>query len=892
MRGLHDLIGVWRRLAALIRRRRIARDIDDELAFHLAMRRADLAQDGAADPDRAARQQFGNVALLRDRTRDMWTFPSVESIVQDARFAVRTLIKAPGFTLVAAFALAVGIGANTAIFSLVDAVLVRGLPYADADRLVVLIGNVRRQTVERRGGSFPDYLDWRDQAASYEAMAAYTGSTTTVTSGSGDAERITIEAVSAPYFDVLGVAAGAGRTFRRDEDAVEGRDAVVVLGHGLWQRRFGGDAGVIGRTITLGTQPYEVVGVMPAGFTGLTDQAELWVPFTMSSLSGYALAQRGNRGLQVIARLRPGVTTDQAAAEMASISARLEAEYPDTNEARGVEVAPLPALTFGQIQPAVLALMVAVAFVLLIACANVANLLIGRSELRQKEIAVRTALGAGRARLLRQLVTESCVLAVIGAGLGLALASVALNLLVASTPLTLPTYVHPGLSLRVLAFTTGVALACGLLLGVAPALHARGGRISEALKDSARGSSGAAAQRLRGVLVVVEVSLAVILLVGAGMMIRTVSNLSAIDPGYDIERVLTLNVSVPRQQPAADAAPDGPPPPFVTPPRDLIARLEALPGVTAASLSSDYPLSGNSSAVFYAAEGDDTTAAGTRPRAYVHRVTPGFFETLGIPLEQGRPFLESELTPDAIAVIVSAGVVQRFWPGQNAVGKRVKLGSLAAATPWLSIVGVVPEVRFRGLPENPTSDPDLYFPYVDRGVQAVMVRTAVPPESVTALVSAEIRLESPDIVVYDVSTMATLVDAQTAQQRFTTWLMGVFAGVALLLSIVGIYGVMSYLVAQRSREFGIRLALGAGRAGIIRLVLAHGARLIAVGLAIGTVAAVGLSRLLEALVFRVTVADASAAGAVALLALVAIAACLAPALRATRVEPVVALRND
>jgi predicted permease len=890
MAGQHDVIGIWRRLTALVRRRRIDRDIDDELAFHLAMRRADLAHDGAADPDRAARRHFGNVALVRDRTRDMWTFPSFESVVQDARFAVRTLIKAPGFTLVAVFALAVGIGANTAIFSLVDSMLVRGLPYPESERLVVLIGDVRRQAVERRGGSYPDFLDWRAQAASYDGMAAYVGSTTTVGGGSGDPERIGIEAVSAPYFDVLGVSPVAGRVFRPDEDEAAGRDAVVVMGHDLWQRRFGGDPAVLGRTILLGANPYQIIGVMPAGFTGLTDQAELWMPFMMS---GFTLDQRGSRYLQAVARLRPGASVEQATTEIDGIAARLEAAYPDTNDARGVEIAPLSTLTFGPLRPAVLALMAAVSFVLLIACANVANLLIGRSELRQKEIAVRSALGAGRGRLLRQLVTESCVLAGIGAALGVLLAKVALDLLVASTPLTLPTFVEPGLNLPVLAFTSAVALACGLLLGVAPALHSRTGRIGDVLKDSARGSSGAATHRLRGVLVVAEVSLAVVLLAGAGMMIQTVRNLAAIDPGYDVDDVLTLNVSVPRRAGDATASASNPaPPPFVTPPRDLVARLEALPGVTAASLSSDYPLSGNSSAVFYAAEGDDTTAAGTRPRAYVHRVTPGFFDTLGIPIVQGRTFLESELTADAASIVVSEGVVQRFWPGQNAAGKRVKLGSLAADTPWLSIVGVVPEVRFRGLPENPTGDPDLYFPYVDRGIQAVMVRTAVPPESVAASVRGEIRLASPDIVVYDVSTMATLAGAQTAQPRFTTWLMGVFAGVALLLSVVGIYGVMSYLVTQRSREFGIRLALGAGRMEIVRLVLGHGTRLIAVGLAIGAAAAFGLSRLLDALVFQVAVTDLSAAAAVALLAFVAVAACVIPALRATRVEPVVALRSE
>jgi putative ABC transport system permease protein len=889
MKLLHDLIGAWHRLTGFARRRRIAREVDEEVAFHLAMRERDQQAGGLAPDDarRAARRRFGNPTAISESTRDMWTFPSFDSLVQDVRFALRTLRKSPGFTFVAVFALAVGIGANTAIFSLVDAMLVRGLPYSDADRLVVLIGNVQRVELERRGASFPDYLDWREQSTRFEAMAAYRGTATTV-SEPGDPERIQIEAVSAPYFDVLGVSPAIGRIFRLDEDTDSGGPRVVVLSHGLWQRRFGGDPSVVGRTLRLGPATWEIVGVMPPGFAGLTDAAELWIPFT---LSGFPLDSRGTRAFSAIARLRSDASVEAARTELDTISRRLEAAYPETNEKRGVEISPLSVETFGQVQPAVMALMAAVGFVLLIACANVANLQISRSETRQREIAVRTALGAGRMRLLRQLITESLVLAGLGAIAGLGVAHVAVQSLVAASPVSLPSFAAPGLNGWVLLFTAGVAIACGLILGVAPALHSRISRLADVLKASARGSSGSTS-RLRAGLVVAEVTLAVVLVAGAGLMIRTVQNLTAIDPGFDTESMLVLNVSVPRAQAAADASADAPPPPFVVSSRELIDRLEALPGVRSASLASDLPLQGGGSAIFYAADGDTTTNAEARPRAYVHRVTSGFFDTMGIPFTHGRTFELAELTPDSTAVIVTEALVRRFWPGQDPVGRRVKPGSAESPGPWLTIVGVVPDLKYRALPDNPTTDPDLFFPYVDRGVQAVMLRTDVDPASLIDSVRGTLRELDRTIVVFQDQPMRDIVAGWSQQSRFTTWLMGVFAATALLLAVVGIYGVMSYLVSQRTREFGIRLALGAGSGQILRVVMRQGAMLVAAGLVIGTAAAFGLARWIEALLFQVSTTDASAFAAIALMGVVALLACAVPAWRATRVDPVDALRAE
>ena len=890
MRGwLHGLLAFLNRAAAVARRRRIRQSIDEELDFHLAMRQAREQHAGLATEEarRVARRRFGNRTAIAEETREMWTFPSFESMIRDVRFALRSLRKAPAFAAVIVGTLALAIGANTAIFSLVDAILVRGLPYPEAERLVVLVGNVQRETIERRGGSYPDYLDWKAQARHFEGMAAYDSLSMTL-AGNGDPDRLALETVSAGYFDVLGVAPIAGRTFQDSEDQGPGSHRVVVLGHALWQQRFGGDTGVIGRTIRLGANAYEVIGVMPPGFAGITDQATMWIPFT---LGGYSLDERGSRGFQVIARLKAGATLAQAQSDLDVISARLEAAYPATNEKRGVEVSPLTAETFGQIQPVVLALMAAVGCVLLIACANVANLLVGRSEARQQEIAIRTALGAGRLRLLRQLVTESLVLTALGGLAGIGLAHVALRLLVASSPVTLPSFVQPSLDTSVLLFTAAISLACGLLLGIAPAAHARAGVLHDALKSTSRGSSGTHS-RVRSALVVAEVTLAVVLVIAAGLLIRTVRNLTAVDPGYDTAPLLTLNVGTPRGLAAADAPADAPPLPFVVSWRQLLEQIEAVPGVASASLASDLPLQGGGSAIFYTAEGDATTDAESRPRAYVHRITPGFFETLGVPMVAGRTFEPAELNAESTAVIVSERVTRRFWPGLDAIGRRIKPGGPSSPGPWFTIVGVVPDLKYRALPDNPTQDPDLYFPYVDRPVHALLIRAENDPVSVTGSVREAIRRLSDQTVTYNVAPMRDVVDGWTAQSRFTGWLMAVFAATALLLAVIGIYGVMSYLVSQRTREFGIRLALGARPVEIVRGVMRQAAWRIASGVILGAAAALAVTRWMEALLFGVSTTSPAAFAPILLLAAVALLACAVPAVRASRIAPVEALRTD
>ena len=881
------LTSVRVRCSRIFFRRRLEQELDDEFAFHLAMKRADNVEGGAdaAEASRDARRQFGNMASLKEQTREMWTFPSVESLVQDMRYALRTLRRSPGFTIVAVVALALGIGANSAIFSLVDAVLLRGVPYQHADRLVVLIGNVQRTTVERRGNSFPDHADWRAQASSFDDIAAYSQLTLPLNTG-GDPRPINVEAVSAPYFALLSVGPASGRIFRPEEEQVAGRNAVVVLSDGLWRREFGADPSIVGRDIDLGSRRYSVVGVMPPGFTGVTDSADVWIPFAMS---GTPLENRGNRGFMSLGRLKPGVSIAQAQSEMTTISKRLEAAYPATNEKRGVEVARLSSIVYGNLGGSLLALMASVVFVLLIACANVANLLISRAETRHTEMAVRAALGAGRARLLRQLVTESCVLAAIGAVAGLGLAKLALALLVTSSPISLPTFSQPALNLTVVLFTIGATCLCGVLLGLVPALRTRSSRAADALRAS-RGSTGGASRSARGGLVVAEIALTVVLLVGAGLMIRTVRNLSAVEPGFDATGILTLNVAVPRL--ANQAPTTAGPAPFVATATGLFDRIKSVPGVTDVSLVSDVPLSGNSSAVFYAAEGDATTDAQTAPRAYVHRITPEFFQTLRVPFRAGRTFELPEISAASTAVIVSEPLVARFWPNQDPIGKRIKPGGPASTAPWLTIVGVVPQLKYRGLPTNPTADPDIFLPLVDRGGYGVIVRTAGDPAAIEASVRSAIRQAAVGLVVSGVAPLRQLVDAQTAQARFTSWVLGVFAAAALTLAAIGIYGVMSYLVSQRRREFGIRLALGASTGAIVALVLRNGVKLVAIGLVMGAAAAAALVRLIATLLFDVQATDPAPIIAVGLLAIVAITACAVPALRAARTNPATITGNE
>jgi len=888
--GAMPLRTIWHRLRALVLRRRLDRDLHEEMAFHLTMREAEHRARGldAADARAATLRQFGNVTLLTERTRDMWVFPRLETIRQDVRYAVRLLRRSPAFSLVSIAVLALGIGSNITIFAMLDAVTRRVLPYPAPDRLVVLWGNVQREKVERRGASYPDFLDWRAQATRFDGMAAATDTRLTL-SGAGDAVRIPAEFVSASYFSALGVTPAIGRTFLPEEDDVAHRTPVVVLSDGLWRRAFGGDPRVVGQRVLLSGQPYTVVGIMRPGFVGLTDRADAWVPFVMSD-SPDGLADRGSRSFNAVARLKPGVTIAAARTEMDGISRRLERAYPATNDKRGVEVEPLDQELLGVYRPGLRMLMGAVAFILLIGCANVVNLQLARAETRRREIAVRTAMGAAWTRVVRQLVTEAALLTALAAGVGIVLAHWSIATLLRHSPVEFPSFVHPHLSGRVLAFTIAVTSVCAIVMGLAPAAHGRVERLADALRSSERGSSAGTARRTRGALVVAEVASALILVAGAGLMIRSAQRLMAVDPGFDPRGVIALRVSIPR---AAPSAPDAPARLEISA-RVLLDRIRGLPGVVAASLVTDPPFSGLESAVFYGAEGQPALDAQHRPRAYVHSVTPEFFKTMGIRQLAGRTFSETEQTPSVATVVVSEQVVRRFWPGQDPIGKRIKIGGVTSTySRWLTIVGVVADVKYRGLPENPTSDPDLYFPFTDRNPQiSLVVRADGDASSLAAPIRRLVREIDPNVPVYAVNTMDSAIAEQTARARFTTWIMSGFGALALLLASIGVYGVMAYLVARRRRELGIRMELGADRRTIVRLVVRGGGRLIAVGLAGGIAGVVVLERLARTLLFGVGAFDPATCAAAAVLGITGLLACYLPALRAARVSPLEAFRAD
>jgi predicted permease len=805
-------------------------------------------------------------------------------MLQDLRYAVRMLRSNPGFAAVAVLALALGIGANTSIFTVVNAVLIQPLPYPEPDNLVVLWGNVVRTKVERRGTSYPDYADWRDQNGSFQAMAAVTDNGFLLT-GVDEPERVLGEFVSAPYFDLLGVRPSRGRTFRPEEDQVPQKFPVVVIGDGFWKRRFGSDPAVIGKSLTLNARSYNIIGVMPPEFRGYSDNAELWVPFMMAG-TAQDFQERGSRGFIALARLKPGVRIAQAQVEMDGISKRLEQAYPATNQKRGVEVIRLDRELFGDFRTPLFVLLGAVGFVLLIACANVANLLLARSEARQKEIAIRSALGAGHSRLLRQLITESCLLSLLGAGAGVLLSLWGVQALIAFSPVPFPSFIRPKVDATVAGFTLAAALASGLLLGLAPALHARASALHDVLKEAGgRAGDSRRRQRFRQALVVAEISLALVLLIGAGLSIRSFQRLSAIDPGFDASHLLTLRLNLPAAAPDART---------VVSARQIIERVRQVPSVQSVSVASDVPLTGGGSAIFYTAEGQPPVTAQNMPRAYIHRVAPDFFSTLRVPLRAGRTFSETEIAGQSNVVIVSEGVIRRFWPGQDGVGKRVKPGNPSSQQPWLTIIGVVGEMKYRGLPENPTGDPDVYFPFSERqrGFM-LLVRTPLDPGSLSSAVRAAIRSVDPTVVVFNVATMTERIGRQTARWRFTGWIMAIFAGLALLLALIGVYGVMSFVVAQRTREIGVRMAMGAQPWDVLRMVLGSAMALIGAGVLAGVALAAALTRLMGTLLYGVSPTDPVTFTIVSLLlVMTGLVATYIPARRATSVDPLSALRYE
>jgi putative ABC transport system permease protein len=839
---------------------------------------------GLAESDLLARElkrvergvQHEPLTLGKERTN------LLGDLSQDLRYGMRMLLKNPGFTIVAIIALALGIGANTAIFSVVNTVLLRPLPYKDPDRLVMVWEDNSKQGFPRDTPAAANYVDWRDQNNVFEGMAAMAEISFNLT-GAGDPERVDGRRVSASLFSLLGVEPQLGRAFRPEEDR-PGANHVVIMSHGLWQRRFGSDPGIIGKPINLNGKSFTVVGVMPRTFQFPTRKDQLWVPVAFDAKEA---AQRGNHYLEVIARIKPGVTLQQAQAEMTTIATRLQQQYPETNTSIGAVVTPLHEHVVGNIKPALLILLGAVAFVLLIACANVANLLLARAAVRQKEIALRLALGAGRTRLIRQFLTESVLLATFGGGIGLLLSILGLSVLKRFIPPNISQAQAITIDAKVLIFTVLVSLVTGLIFGLAPATQAANFNLNDTLKESGRDSAaGSRGNRIRGLLVISEVAVSFILLIGAGLLINSFLHLRNVDPGFRAERALTMKIVLPEVR-YADNEQRGV---FY---RELIRRVETLPGVVSAAVATSLPLTETGNSVGVSIEGRADPAPDRVPIVITRMISPRYFETMGIPLLKGRAFTEGDKADSPAVIVVSETTARTFWPGGDPLGKHLKVGfPSTSANKWLTVVGVVKDVRQYELVLEPK--PQMYLPFTQANFfepRALVVKTNLEPLSLAATVRKTVWEIDKDQPVSDIASMETIVSESVARQRFSMLLLGVFAGLALVLAAVGIYGVMSYSVAQRTHEIGIRMALGAQRSDVLKMTVGEGLRLVATGVVIGLGAALILSQVMSSLLFGVSANDPTTFITISLILVsVAVLASYVPALRATRVDPMFALR--
>jgi len=809
----------------------------------------------------------------------------MDTLLQDIRYAARKLARTPGFTAIAAFTLALAIGATTAIFSVIDGVLLKPLPFHEPERVVRVL-NMREG--QRMPTSAIDYRDFREQAKSFSAMAALDAGAVNITGG-GTPERIQAARVSASFWSLLGVQPALGRGFAPKEDE-RGATRVAVLSDGLWKRRFGADRRIVGQTIMLDGNSYTVVGVAPEGFS-YPDRPELWVPLVFSE-NDLDPSNRGSHWLGVIARVAPGVSIAQANGEMVALTKRLEQAFPRSNNGITASVTSLQEFMVGDVSKALMVIMGAVAFVLLIACANVANLLLVRAASRESEMAVRTALGAGSWRIVRQLVTESVLLALVGGMLGALLALWGVDLLVGVAPEGIPRLDEVRIDGTVLAFAAGVTLVTGVLFGLFPALHSARANVSGMLKEGMRGSSGGS-RRARNTLVIAEMALAVVLLVGAGLLIRSFANLLAVDPGFKPERVITFNISAPEAKYDNYATRRA----LVA---DLVERMKGVPGVRGAAVVTGLPLGDITLRTVMHIVGTPEDSPAERKITDIAMVTPGYFATMGIPMLSGRDFNAQDRSGAPMVAIVNQEFVRRYFPGENPLGKHIELGwsqDTAATggdvTLGGEIVGVVGNVKRSGLAEDVR--PETYAAFMQPTFTqfAVVVRSTADPSTVMASIRAQMRALDADLPVNALRQLDELVAESVSRPRFYTLLLGVFAAIALILASVGIFGVISYAVSLRTRELGIRIALGATGRQVSQLVLSQGVGLALASVVIGAAGAYWLSRLLTGLLFGVKASDPLTFIVVAaLLTTIAALASYLPARRAAQVDPLLAMRSE
>ena len=798
------------------------------------------------------------------------------TLKQDVRYGVRMLLKNPGFAIVAVIALALGIGANAAIFSVVNTVLLRSLPYNEPDRLMVLRENKLPQFPEF-SVSPGNFLDWQKQNTTFEKLAAINGTAYNLV-GDAEPERLRGARVSAGLFEMLGANPSLGRTFLDDEDQ-PGHDNVAIISSSLWKRRFSSDPNVVGQAITLSATSYTVIGVMPPAFQFPDRETDLWTPIAFNA--GQA-QQHGAHYISVIGRLKPGVTQEQAATEMDAIAGRLAEQYPDTNTGWRVNVLPMQESEVRDIKSALLVLLGAVALVLLIACANVANLLLARATARQKEIAIRTALGASRRRIAQQLLTESVLLALAGGGAGLLLAVWGIGSLLTLAPQELPRVKDVTLDVRVLGFTLVVTVLTGVIFGLVPALQASRPNLNETLKEGGRGTTGGH-HRVRGTLVITEVALALLLLVGAGLLIRSFYRLQQVTPGFNSKNALAVTVSLPGKKYPQDDQQSG----FFT---QLLDKVAALPGVVAVGATQSLPIQGDY-VLGFNIQGRPPNGPGQEPNTNYYAVSPDYFKAMGIPLLRGRVFTEQDKKDSPRVAVINEELAKKFFPDEDPIGKRINVTN--GPERFREIVGIVGDVKQYGLAQPTTMQ--TYEPYLQTPFSGMtlVVRADGNPAALSGAIRSEVLAIDKEQPVSRIRPLEQVVSESVAKQRFLMLLLGIFASVALVLAAVGLYGVMSYSVNQRYHEIGIRAALGAQRKDVLKLVVGQGMALALTGAAIGLAASFALTRLMASLLFGVSATDPLTFAVIALLlTIVALLACYLPARRAMKVDPMIALRYE
>lgn len=878
------------------RRRERDRELDEELQAHLRMAERDQLDRGASADAAAsaARRELGNAQLIKEVTRDMWSGASLERLVQDLRYGLRILAQAPGFTVVAILTLALGIGANTAIFSVVNGVLFNPLPYPHPEQLVTL--SESKPNFATGSISLPNFLDWQRENHTFSGMAMSRGNIVNLTNR-GEPEQLRMRYITSDLFSVLGVSPLIGRTFAPNEDRIGG-PPIALISEGLWRRKFAASPDAVGQTLALDGTGYAVVGVIPASFAlslGSFNNIDVYLP--VGQWNNPLLPNRGaGLGFHGIGRLKPGVSIEQARADLAAISQSLAAAYPDTNKGIAAAMFPLKQDVVSGVRVLLLVLLGAVGFVLLISCVNVANLLLARSAARAREFAVRTALGASHGRIIRQLLTESLLLSSIGGILGLLLAAWGTQAALHRLPAGLPRAGEVGLDGRVLLFTTVVSLACGLFFGLAPALRGARSDLHETLKEGGRGQSGTR-HRAQGVLVVAEMALALVLLISAGLMLRSLQALWNVNPGFQSHNVLSFGVALPPAMRTATA--DG----IRAALRNVDRQMKAVPGVSAVSLSwGAVPLSNDDEDLFWIESQPKPASENEMKMALSYVVQEDYLRVMGIPLERGRFFTAHDNETAPRVAVVDDVFARQYFGNQDPLGQRIVIPNKGGSA---EIVGIVGHVKQWGLDTDDTESlrAQLYVSYMqlpDAAMQLSWNGTGVllryePAAAATVgeSVRAAVRSISSEHLMTQTETMDEIIANSLNARRFSMLLLGVFAVVALGLAVVGIYGVVSYLVGRRTQEIGIRIALGARAPDVLRMILTEGMKMTLHGVAIGLLAALGLTRVMASMLFGVSTTDPlTFSGVALLLALVALVACYLPARRAIRVDPMLALRHD